>query len=191
MPLVLFTQRVVLLEAWKALEAAHGDSASLAKVEGMMPRVVKKMRKVDGDASMMEECKCPDSAPAHPFQLALPSVTFDRSHVSFDAPADYDMIFADDEQANKTASLKFLQLAAEWKRKVRISFPAGVTLRSVTTRALPLTYSVPSRSKRSSNRRRRPRSRNRPPCKPSSTRKQSRPEKRRRKPSRRARSLPR
>lgn len=29
------------------------------------------------------------------------------------------MIFADDEQANKTASLKFLQLAAEWKRKVR------------------------------------------------------------------------
>lgn len=32
---------------------------------------------------------------------------------------DYDMIFADDEQANKTASLKFLQLAAEWKRKVR------------------------------------------------------------------------
>jgi crooked neck len=45
-----------LLEAWKALEAAHGDSASLAKVEGMMPRVVKKMRKVEGDASMMEEC---------------------------------------------------------------------------------------------------------------------------------------
>ncbi|GAA5956305.1 hypothetical protein JCM8115_001684 [Rhodotorula mucilaginosa] len=78
-------ERVVLLEAWKALEAAHGDSASLAKVEGMMPRVVKKMRKVEGDASMMEEY--------------------------------YDMIFADDEQANKTASLKFLQLAAEWKRK--------------------------------------------------------------------------
>ncbi|POY71847.1 hypothetical protein BMF94_5208 [Rhodotorula taiwanensis] len=78
-------ERVVLLEAWKALEAAHGDSASRAKVDGMMPRVVKKMRKVDGDASMMEEY--------------------------------YDMIFADDEQANKTASLKFLQLAAEWKRK--------------------------------------------------------------------------
>ncbi|GAA5877699.1 hypothetical protein JCM3774_006647 [Rhodotorula dairenensis] len=78
-------ERVVLLEAWKALEATHGDAASLAKVEGMMPRVVKKMRKVEGDASMMEEY--------------------------------YDMIFADDEQANKTASLKFLQLAAEWKRK--------------------------------------------------------------------------
>ncbi|GAA5924690.1 hypothetical protein JCM1841_006386 [Sporobolomyces salmonicolor] len=78
-------ERVVLLEAWKALEASHGDSATLAKVEGMLPRVVKKMRKVDGDASMMEEY--------------------------------YDMIFADDEQATNPASLKFLQLAAEWKKK--------------------------------------------------------------------------
>jgi crooked neck len=51
-------QRVVLLEAWKALEAAEGDAASLARVEAMLPRVVKKMRKVDGDASMMEECTC-------------------------------------------------------------------------------------------------------------------------------------
>lgn len=48
-------QRVVLLEAWKALESAQGDAASLAKVEGMLPRVVKKMRKVD-DSGMMEEC---------------------------------------------------------------------------------------------------------------------------------------
>ncbi|GAA5849701.1 hypothetical protein JCM8547_000538 [Rhodosporidiobolus lusitaniae] len=78
-------ERVVLLEAWKALEVAHGTSASLAKVEGMMPRVVKKMRKVEGDSSMMEEY--------------------------------YDMLFADDEQASNPASLKFLSLAAEWKRK--------------------------------------------------------------------------
>ncbi|KAI5480437.1 pre-mRNA-splicing factor CLF1 [Pseudohyphozyma bogoriensis] len=48
-------ERVVLLEAWKALEVNQGDAESLAKVEGMMPRVVKKMRKVDGDSSMMEE----------------------------------------------------------------------------------------------------------------------------------------
>ncbi|KAM0787460.1 NineTeen Complex (NTC) component [Microbotryomycetes sp. NB124-2] len=79
-------ERVVLLEAWKALETAQGDADSLAKVEGMMPRVVKKMRKVDGDSSMMEEY--------------------------------YDMIFADDEVAQSNpASLKFLQLAAEWKKK--------------------------------------------------------------------------
>ncbi|KAK4698325.1 crooked neck, partial [Phenoliferia sp. Uapishka_3] len=48
-------ERVVLLEAWKALEASEGDAESLAKVEAMLPRVVKKMRKVDGEASMMEE----------------------------------------------------------------------------------------------------------------------------------------
>lgn len=52
-------ERVVLLEAWKALERAEGDESSRAKVEAMMPRVVKKMRKVDGDASMMEECEFP------------------------------------------------------------------------------------------------------------------------------------
>lgn len=49
-------ERVVLLEAWKALESVQGDAASFAKVQAMLPRVVKKMRKVDGDASMMEEC---------------------------------------------------------------------------------------------------------------------------------------
>lgn len=54
---VYLHQRVVLLESWKALETAEGDEASVAKVQAMMPRVVKKMRKVDGDASMMEECK--------------------------------------------------------------------------------------------------------------------------------------
>lgn len=52
----LTPQRVVLLEAWKSLETAQGDAASLAKVQAMLPRVVKKMRKVDGEASMMEEC---------------------------------------------------------------------------------------------------------------------------------------
>lgn len=66
LPSILFTtaadlvpcdcdQRVVLLEAWKALESVQGDAASLAKVQAMLPRVVKKMRKVDGEGSMMEE----------------------------------------------------------------------------------------------------------------------------------------
>ncbi|ORY92420.1 hypothetical protein BCR35DRAFT_348818 [Leucosporidium creatinivorum] len=86
-------ERVVLLEAWKALEAAEGDATTLAKVEGMLPRVVKKMRKVDGDASMMEEY--------------------------------YDMLFADDETAGANpASLKFLQLAADWKKKAALAAPA-------------------------------------------------------------------
>lgn len=79
----------------------------------MMPRVVKKMRKVEGDASMMEECT---SIRHLAFPLFGDGVRLTRA---LSLCADYDMIFADDEQANKTASLKFLQLAAEWKRKVR------------------------------------------------------------------------
>lgn len=112
-----------MLEAWKALEAAHGDSASLAKVEGMMPRVVKKMRKVEGDASMMEECTSIPPRPWILFALRRRQSRFDDVFSGlkrgYFGVTDYDMIFADDEQANKTASLKFLQLAAEWKRKVR------------------------------------------------------------------------
>jgi hypothetical protein len=49
-------QRVVLLEAWKAMEGALStEDSQLVKVEAMMPRVVKKRRKVAEDGSM-EEC---------------------------------------------------------------------------------------------------------------------------------------
>jgi len=47
----------VLLNAWKEMEVAHGDAEHVTKVEAMFPRVVKKMRKVDDDSSMMEECE--------------------------------------------------------------------------------------------------------------------------------------
>lgn len=105
----LISQRVVLLEAWKALEVAEGDDESLAKVEAMLPRVVKKMRKVDGEASMMEECKSRQSF-ARPCAQALT-----RSRI------DYDMIFADDEMVNNPASLKFLELAHAWKMKAAMA----------------------------------------------------------------------
>ena len=48
-------ERLILLEAWKALEIADGDAESLSKVEAMMPRVVKKRRAVSGDPSQQEE----------------------------------------------------------------------------------------------------------------------------------------
>lgn len=48
-------ERLILLEAWKALEQADGDNESLAKVEAMMPRVVKKRRAINGDGSQQEE----------------------------------------------------------------------------------------------------------------------------------------
>lgn len=118
-------QRVVLLEAWKALESAQGDAASLAKVEAMLPRVVKKMRKVD-ESGMMEECAStlsprrsrPPSRPRPPLRLQLTP----RPHpLLFSSLAtDYDMLFADDEENKSAASLKFLQLAAEWKKKQAI-----------------------------------------------------------------------
>jgi hypothetical protein len=49
-------ERVVLLEAWKEFEAFHGEDADREKVEGMMPRVVKKWRKTDDGANALEEC---------------------------------------------------------------------------------------------------------------------------------------
>lgn len=48
-------ERLILLEAWKALETADGDAESLSKVEAMMPRVVKKRRAISGDGSQQEE----------------------------------------------------------------------------------------------------------------------------------------
>jgi crooked neck len=46
-------QRVVLLEAWKQYELTYGDEESLAKVEEMMPKVIKKRRKLE-DGSFEE-----------------------------------------------------------------------------------------------------------------------------------------
>lgn len=46
-------ERLILLEAWRALETADGDAESLAKVEAMMPRVVKK-RRTTADGNLEE-----------------------------------------------------------------------------------------------------------------------------------------
>lgn len=49
-------ERVMLLEAWKGVEAMiPAETNQMTKVESMMPRVVKKRRKIDEDGSM-EEC---------------------------------------------------------------------------------------------------------------------------------------
>lgn len=47
-------ERVVVLEASKVFEAAHGDEASLKAVEDKMPRVVKKRRATENGAGMEE-----------------------------------------------------------------------------------------------------------------------------------------
>lgn len=39
-------ERVLLLEAWRDMEASHGDNTTVQKVESKMPRRVKKRQKV-------------------------------------------------------------------------------------------------------------------------------------------------
>lgn len=43
-------ERVVLLNAWKSFEGTHGGKEEREKVDGMMPRRVKKRRKLDDDS---------------------------------------------------------------------------------------------------------------------------------------------
>lgn len=54
-------ERVVLLEAWKEFEEAYGDEEEREKVGKMLPRVVKKWRKVEGGEGELEECECRSS----------------------------------------------------------------------------------------------------------------------------------
>ena len=43
-------ERVALLQAWKSFESTHGDGTEQEKVDAMMPRRVKKRRKLDDDS---------------------------------------------------------------------------------------------------------------------------------------------
>lgn len=99
-------ERVMLLEAWKAVEdMLPADANQKSKVESMMPRVVKKRRKVDEDGSM-EEC------------MWLFSRCLQRTYIHPETPcADFDLIFQDDEQEKNPASFKLLQMAHAWKQK--------------------------------------------------------------------------
>ena len=54
-------ERVVLLEAWKAFEAEHGDDARVAAVQAKMPRVLKKRREIPDSDGAMEEVRDADS----------------------------------------------------------------------------------------------------------------------------------
>lgn len=54
-------QRVILLEAWKAFEAEHGDEAHADAVQEKMPRVIKKRRQAPGTDGVMEEVRLCDS----------------------------------------------------------------------------------------------------------------------------------
>ncbi|KAJ3211599.1 Crooked neck-like protein 1 [Dinochytrium kinnereticum] len=80
-------ERVVLLESWNELEKSFGDAESQKKVQALLPKVVKKRRRIedteDGAAGGWEEY--------------------------------FDYIFQDDEGGKP--NLKLLQLAHAWKEK--------------------------------------------------------------------------
>lgn len=102
-------ERVVLLEAWKEFEANYGDDATQLKVEGMMPRVVKKWRKTD-DGANAEECTFPllDPSPSETDNFCF-SLT------------DWDMFFPDDERAANPQSFQLLQAAHAWKQQAALA----------------------------------------------------------------------
>lgn len=84
------TERLVLLEAWKELEMAHGDDQQIQAITSKFPRRIKKRRKIaqeEGEGDLWEEF--------------------------------YDYIFPDDEaeQSKAKGHLKLLELAHKWKQQ--------------------------------------------------------------------------
>ncbi|KAJ3101496.1 Crooked neck-like protein 1 [Phlyctochytrium planicorne] len=81
-------ERVVLLESWLSLEKQYGDAESIKNVQGMMPRVVKKRRRIEDEGG--------------------------NGGAGWEEFFDY--IFADDEV--EKPNLKLLEVAHAWKEKL-------------------------------------------------------------------------
>ncbi|KAI9142201.1 protein crooked neck [Paraphysoderma sedebokerense] len=81
-------ERVLLLEAWKDFETAHGTPQSLQTVQSKIPRLVKKRRKVEDETG-------------------AGTVQWEEY---------YDYIFPDDEK--QKPNFKLLALAHQWKMKM-------------------------------------------------------------------------
>ncbi|KAJ3101103.1 Crooked neck-like protein 1 [Phlyctochytrium bullatum] len=82
-------ERVVLLESWQEVEKAVGDEEGRKKVQSMMPRVVKKRRRIEAEEGESETGGWEEY---------------------------FDYIFPDEEGDN--SNLKLLQLAHAWKQKI-------------------------------------------------------------------------
>ena len=80
-------ERVLLLDAWRVLEKAKGDTASLSKIDAMMPRRVKRKRMCTDDDTGAE--------------------------VGWEEYFDYH--FPDDQDA-ASSNLKILEMASNWKK---------------------------------------------------------------------------
>jgi crooked neck len=80
-------ERVLLLDAWRALEQEKGDAANVAKVEKMLPRRVKRKRMRKDNAG---------------------------SDLGWEEYFDYQ--FPDDKDA-ASSNLKILEMASKWKKE--------------------------------------------------------------------------
>ena len=96
-------QRVALLESWKAFEETNGDAEHVTTVQNMFP-IVSKKRKVDDAGQVVEGT----------LQLLCAHAS---AHTYIVFPADWDMVFADDERESNPTSFKFLQMAHAWAQK--------------------------------------------------------------------------
>jgi crooked neck len=79
-------ERVLLLDAWRVFEKTKGDAQSLAKVDAMLPRRVKRKR-----------------------------MRSDESGAELGWEEYFDYHFPNDEDAN-AGNLKILEMAAKWKQ---------------------------------------------------------------------------
>lgn len=94
------------MEAWKTFEEEQGSAEDVQKVQVMMPKVMKKWRQAE-DGSGLEECE---------FTRRNNLIPIEPDLMSNCDPADWDMVFADDEKEANPASFKFFQAAQEWSR---------------------------------------------------------------------------
>jgi len=81
-------ERVVLLESWKEFETEKGDEEHLKKVEQMMPKIVKKRRRIEDETG--------------------------GDQVTWEEYLDY--IFPDEEKEKPV--FKLLSMAHAWKQKM-------------------------------------------------------------------------
>jgi crooked neck len=95
----------------------------MEKVEGMMPIVSKKRRKVDEAGDMEEECAYNNLPITWNFTCSV-----DLLMMMTLGDADWDMVFADDERESNPASFKFLEMAHKWKKLQVTGSSAASTL---------------------------------------------------------------
>ncbi|KAF8593770.1 protein prenylyltransferase, partial [Ceratobasidium sp. AG-I] len=101
-------ERVVLLESWKAFEAEHGSEEDVAKVQGMMPQIIKRWRKADESGALEEYWDmlfADDEREANPtsFKLLQMAHAWKNAQANAGAGSDSDSDESDDDDVDGAA----------------------------------------------------------------------------------------